>query len=277
MNLKIMDSEPVSTKRSDESSQPDDLKESVGHSFQFRCLNQEWNLEINPAYWIISVCIIAITLSLGLWQLDRKTQKEAMISEQAATQTQSIMISGHFLPDTLYLENITHKGTPGYEIIQVFKPESHNLLKSTIPDQPVLVNRGWVAAPAHRNQLPNAPLISHTHALELSPEPWSSRTPQHNIERFKPTNSKSDSSGKAFRIQALNEQTQKDLKLPPQYYRLISGDSKLVTDHWKARQDSLTTSPNKHLGYAIQWFLIALVALIVLLTSSVKRSQRNAI
>ena len=275
MNFNIMDSKPVSAKQSNESSQHNDSKENMGRSFQFRCLNEEWNLEIHPAYWIISACIIAITVSLGLWQLDRKSQKEVIIDQQAQIEIQSFKLSGHFLPDIIYLENITHQGKSGYEIIQTFQPESSILRQNEAETKALLVNRGWVDAPAHRSKLPIVPTIKKAHTIELTPEVWSSRTPKHNIERFVKTNA--NDQRQAIRIQALNEITQKELKLPDQYYRLISGDSKLVTDHWKARQDSLTISPNKHLGYAIQWFLIALVALIVLLTSSVKKSTPNAL
>ena len=108
---------------------------------------------------------LALTLSLGNWQLDRGAQKrelKARFEAQAAQppihvgseplsaadmDLRHAEARGVFEPRyAIFIDNRIHRGVPGYHVVMPLKVEGS--------DRYVLVNRGWVARPALRSELP---------------------------------------------------------------------------------------------------------------------------
>jgi surfeit locus 1 family protein len=110
--------------------------------------------------WITaaSLASVALTLSLGAWQLSRAAQKEALhatlaqraglpaISAEAllgATDLQALLyrhvsLSGQWLaPATVYLENRQMNGRPGFYVVTPLRPATQG--------PALLVMRGWIA------------------------------------------------------------------------------------------------------------------------------------
>lgn len=252
MNLKIMDSKP--TKAQQDNSV--DTIQTTERIFECKAFGHEWIIRIVPVFWFIMSLIITLTTCLGLWQLDRMHQKASTLNTTKALT--SHQVSGHLRPPLIYLDNITHNGRAGYEIIAQFKPTQ---AASDLPSL-ILVNLGWVAAPHLRSQLPEVTLNSTAlSTLNLEPSYWSQRTPSINIDTFEHTNT--------FRIQAMNSEVQQTLNLPEHYFRALSGDGVLITEHWQQQNSHLEMAPKRHLGYAIQWFSMAFIALVILVVSSV--------
>lgn len=98
--------------------------------------------------------MIAILLSLGFWQLERRGQKRALvqrieagaagpstplpavIDNPAGLEFRHFVVSGQFLHDLeVLLTGRTHGGKLGYQIVTPLKREA---------GPPVLVNRGWI-------------------------------------------------------------------------------------------------------------------------------------
>jgi cytochrome oxidase assembly protein ShyY1 len=99
-------------------------------------------------------------------------------------------------------------------------------------------------------------IYSSSTQVSLVSHELSTRTPGHNIDNL--TNA-------IVRVQALNTQSLQTLKLSQlPYFKIALGDSALITSHWSP----LRMSPEKHEAYALQWFLLAIVALAVLISSS---------
>lgn len=116
-----------------------------------------------PRFWVVTVATlmgVAVTLSLGRWQLDRAAQKQALqdavansatlapmdavsLVEQKADAGPSqlhrpVRIDGFWQPRwTVYLDNRQMDGRPGFFVYTPLR------LKDTGRD--VLVQRGWVA------------------------------------------------------------------------------------------------------------------------------------
>ncbi|HYD58405.1 MAG TPA: SURF1 family protein, partial [Burkholderiales bacterium] len=83
----------------------------------------------------------AAGIAAAQWQAGRAEEKRA-----AAAHLERASVRGVFEPRyTVLLDNKVRRGQPGYEVLTP--------LKLTAADY-VLVNRGWIAAPARRDVLP---------------------------------------------------------------------------------------------------------------------------
>jgi surfeit locus 1 family protein len=118
-------------------------------------------------FWpaLATVLGVALTLALGNWQLDRAAQKRALKARYEAQAAQPPIYVGAqelaaadmdlrraeargvFDPrHAVFIDNRIHHGVPGYHVVMPLRIEGS--------DRYVLVNRGWVARPALRTQLP---------------------------------------------------------------------------------------------------------------------------
>jgi surfeit locus 1 family protein len=96
-----------------------------------------------PRLWALALAAAACAagIALGNWQSRRADEKRAL-----AEHLQRIVVAGEFLPErTVLLDNKLRGGRAGYEVVAPLR------LAEGIH---VLVNRGWVAAPPRREQLP---------------------------------------------------------------------------------------------------------------------------
>lgn len=215
---------------------------------------------------------VILTAYLGSWQLDRAAYKLAMQERQDAAE-RAPMVSvparpidadglmyrrveavGQFVPEaTILLDNRVHDGVVGYEVVAPLR-----LRQSTLH---VLVNRGWIAAPPLRTQLPEVPtpagevvvqglaLPPDTRYFELSGQTvsgtvWQNLKFDHYQQRF------------GLALQPLLLQQHNDLQ-----------DGLLRA--WK-RPD---TGVDTHRAYALQWFVMSAVIAIIYLVLHVRRKK----
>jgi surfeit locus 1 family protein len=96
-----------------------------------------------PRAWPLAAAAAACAagIALGVWQAGRADEKRAL-----GAQVQRIAVHGEFLPErSVFLDNKLRSGRVGYEVVTPLR------LAEGIH---VLVNRGWVAAPPQREKLP---------------------------------------------------------------------------------------------------------------------------
>ena len=111
-----------------------------------------------PRLWgfALAVAGCAAGIALGNWQAGRDAEKRLA----AATQKQ-LSLRGEFLERyTVLLDNKVNRGRPGYHVVQPLR---------LADGRHVLVNRGWIAAPSHREQLPHIRTPSGVHSLSSAP------------------------------------------------------------------------------------------------------------
>ncbi|GAA3912135.1 SURF1 family protein [Litoribacillus peritrichatus] len=224
-------------------------------NIQFSWLNANWYLQVRPFYWIFMLLVIALGIRLGVWQLDRADQKEQALKLEQNRQVQ--LISGKFLASPIILLDNQHAhGKVGYEVIQFFSPSGSG--------QKILVNRGWVPAHSQRSVIPPLERPSDVKvSLPLKQHTLSTRSPSHNTEWL---------TKDILRVQAINPELLSTLNQPRlDYLRLQSHNTALTTNHWINNQ----MAPEKHMGYAVQWFLLTAVAAIILLISSIHRKKAD--
>lgn len=223
----------------------------------------------------VLVLLIPLFLWLGFWQLERAAYKRGLASELKLRAQQpeilltgreqhenienyrKVKVRGQFEPGKqIFLEGRKHQNRNGFQVITPLKQEGAELR--------VLVNRGWVPTAADGMSLPR--VQTPTGPVEISgrasiPEPpalslgadspslqWPARWPYLTVERF--------AGGVDYPVEP--------------FVILQSSDD----DHGFVRQWPLPRpSDGMHIGYAVQWFAFALIALIVYLVLSCSRDR----
>ena len=214
----------------------------------------EWRLTL------FTLVCLTVFVRLGFWQLDRADYKialEADYASQAALAPASatelleethvlsgrkVQLRGTFLPETFLLDNQVVDGQFGNDVIQVFEAKDHQLL--------FLVNRGWVKGDPSRLQATQIPERSAQGIIEgevyIAPgTPFTLGNPPAEI-MFPQTIQSVDID---FMVAAVD----RSLPFYPHLIRLSSDDRAAYKTHWAL----VNVSPEKHKGYAVQWFAMA--------------------
>ncbi|MDA0788493.1 MAG: SURF1 family protein [Proteobacteria bacterium] len=205
-----------------------------------------------------SLTCVLVFVHLGLWQLERAGEKEVLIIEQQAIagsdplpgsmlthETQNgtpVHLRGRFDTErVLLLDNRIVDGVVGYEVLMLFRDVS-------LPD-PVLVNRGFLPMGRTRSDLPRIPELVRLDMAEGRLYWQSEGKPVFPV------------SGWPKVIQATNPVeigNIMDESIYPHVVRLSESDPNALPRDWPLT----VIRPEKHLGYAVQWFLMATAVVI---------------
>ena len=226
-------------------------------------------------FFILVIILLLVMINLGFWQLRRYHEKQQLLAEydrhiEAPTLVwqdfllkkqnfRRVKLTGHYLKNkTLLLDNRWHNNQLGYEVLTPFKIDNQ--------EKYLLVNRGWVAAPRSRQQQPNIkslPSQQHLSGYVLKPAKPGFMLGE-NIEADKQW---------PLRIQQIKLSDIADvtqLNFYPYVLRLLPTDGNELIQDWRL----VNITPARHLGYAIQWFLMSLTLIIVYLIFRCKNNAR---
>jgi len=220
----------------------------------------------NAKLLVFSLLMLPLLLCLGVWQLDRADEKQQIVDYHAVNQKlPPVTTVEELVADrdhqyrlawlrakvdnqrVIILDNRVKNGRPGYEILQTAKV-------SGLTDK-VLINRGWIEASLDRNILPTiSPIEGEVqlrgylyHALKggyrlddgiSQVQDWPSRVGWITVERAE------ELFGESF--------------LPYQL-RLDQDSIGALKTGWT----TVAVKPEKHVGYAVQWFAMAITLLIM--------------
>ncbi|MEC8620539.1 MAG: SURF1 family protein [Pseudomonadota bacterium] len=230
---------------------------------------------LNFRLLLFTVFFLVVFVRLGFWQLERAEEKEAQriaqaVSEDAQPMTlsqaqrersrlsgQLIEDRGRFLEETVFLrDNVIFQGTVGFEVMRLFRSEAGDI---------ALVNFGFVPGGSDRSVLPSVPALTGVNALSgrVYFSEWASDA---GIElytgwpRITPTQSPLANGNLA------------GLSLLPFIVRLDVSHPDALPRFWPLT----VTSAEKHRGYAVQWFLmaVALLTLFIVFTWKQYKEQR---
>lgn len=224
---------------------------------------------INPwtrfALTVLLVAACAGLTSLGFWQLHRAHEKQSRY--QAFSERHSaapvafdtiaprtplsenlwrrLSVRGHYLDQHIVLDNRSHQGQPGYEVLTPFVADS---------GQPVLVNRGWVPLPDSRNTVPDtlAPADPTTISGYVGPEPTVG------IDLDARAADAEIMSPQVFRVQRVKVAGVESLLDRPLWPGIIYLDAEALgalTVDWQLPGDGSA----RNRSYAVQWFAMAIV------------------
>lgn len=238
-------------------------------------------LLIRADYWVFGLVVVAVALflRLGFWQIERageKTKIQQMY--QAASQSPATAVNGllpvpesinyypvrlsgrylssrQFLLENRYRVQANGARQLGYEVLTPFQ---------TLAGEVVLVNRGWLPADIDRSKTPVVDVVDHKQQLV-----GIIVTPQ---QHFRLAAMDSDLNWPRRILYVDLEQIMQRLSktLYPAILMLSQQQATALRVDW----EPVTVSPAKHYGYAVQWFLMALVLLLLITFSAVKRIKK---
>lgn len=197
-------------------------------------------------------------LSLSHWQWSRSHEKAALQQNtaspgnvlqgwgelNAAERFRKIRLTGAYLGRDWLLDNQIHQGQFGYE---VFTP----LCK----DQScVLVGRGWIAGQIQRDQLPVVPTLTESVVtVTAQRDHWPETV-------LVDTNEVSDQWPRRFQAWLAEDFIAEEPRLRTDLLlRLEADEPGALTLRWTP----VVMGPEKHLGYAFQWFAMAVAWLVL--------------
>lgn len=221
--------------------------------------------------WLLGVPLL---LALGSWQLQRAEQKQVWLEqlEQSPATTPEVALqrleASDWVPvrfdlelmplKVFLLDNRTHEGKAGYEVV----------IPVRVDEGPFwLGSLGWVAAPPRRDELPEINLKRQW----LLAEAVLSRP----LESLTLTGTQFEE-GWPRRIQSLDmEQIRSSLALSVE--PLVLHLKTAVSDSIMPRTHIYTgIPPQRHTGYAVQWFGLALALIIWLVWAGLKERRGRA-
>ena len=206
---------------------------------------------------VLYVCSLALLLSLGFWQVDRAQQKTTLLtladskdkepqlirqvpSDWNALNYQSVRLQGEWLPAQSFLvDNRVYKRQVGYELLTPFRLGDGSL---------VMVNRGWQPKQSASAELAEDSdtvggvvyLPSRGYAIGEAiavADEWPAVSLYLDLEAF------------SARLQK---------PLQPVVLVVDKADKNALIPIWTP----VVSGPERHWGYAAQWFGLALVLMI---------------
>ena len=232
---------------------------------------------INP--WLVSlgVALFMLFIAAGIWQVRRAHYKEALQSEMAhAALEPPILVTGananvkdldfHKLAakgvwiadKTVFIDNKVSNGIVGYYVVTPLRVENSQLC--------VLVNRGWVAAPSSRKELPQ--IDTPATLVEVG---GIARIP---TERFLELSAQTVDGRVWQNLTAARFQAWSGLALlPVVIYQETSAESGLVGVTPAPEASGL--GADRHWGYAFMWFSLAVLTVILIVVTALKAAKQN--
>jgi cytochrome oxidase assembly protein ShyY1 len=233
-----------------------------------------------PIGWTLAVLAMSLFGSLGAWQWGRAEQKAAMLADTARVlserQAQPLALAsdaeraeaydwavgeGEFLPaPALLLDNQTRDRQPGVRVYRAFQPAGGGM--------PLLVELGWLPVPGDRTMPAVPPLPGQQRLAGLLVPP-----PSEGIAQASPS---AQADGSLLVIALQRDALMQALSLPALAPRVLKLDPDLPLGY--ARDLDIlpnTLPPERHVGYAVQWFGLAGAVLVTALLLT-WRSRRGA-
>ncbi len=221
-----------------------------------------------------AVIIISIFLALGFWQLQRAEEKRQIQDDYAARHSQTpvklefplkdtenwryrqVEISGRFDNHQQFLlDNQVSQGEVGYSVLTPLHVTGNGPV--------VLVDRGWVPLGQTRERLPN---------IDVSEEPvdlvGTAYVPFGKAYALGEIDSGQDAWPRVIQFLDFKLLGQRlDTQLPPLTVRLDQSSEVAYRQDWKI----IAFTPQRHLGYAFQWFAMAAALAVIYIVVSVKK------
>ncbi len=233
--------------------------------------------EFRPGLWpsLVTLALLPLLVWLGQWQLERAAWKQGLVDAHEASMHlapvdlgglldtgnlaafRPVAVRGQYdLAHQLLLDNRTYQGYAGYHVLTPLRLQDRESV--------VLVNRGWVPAGLDRAVLPELP----GPAVPVVVEAVTSLPPE---KLFRLGDAEESHEGWPKVVQQLDlARLEKVLetRLLPVILLLDESSEHGFVREW---QPVYGVTPDKHRAYAMQWFTLALVLLLIYIGVNTKR------
>jgi len=228
----------------------------------------------------VTVLMLAVLFFLGFWQMTRSSQKQALINSYKAApelpvvgleripedwlafRFRKIELRGKYdVEHQLLLENQVHNGQPGYMVLTPFKLQENGSY--------VLVNRGWLSESPDRMVLPEVEVDVEPRTIQgLLNHPPGVGIKMGSLDDSRPGWPKAvpylDNDWVALQLAA-------DIK--PWVVLLSDDEPDGFVRQWRP---SVRMTPEKHMGYAFQWFSLAVALIFLYIIASLKSVETDS-
>lgn len=220
-------------------------------------------------YSLTTLLLIPVFVYLGFWQIARYHEKQnqqqalesrfnlpiinGMIDFDPTMRYRKLQITGQFLNKRqIYLDNQIVKGQVGYRVLTPFQPIGQSDI--------LLIDRGWIPIGKSRDEMPIIkPVLGQQTLIGTI------NLPTNGIQLsnlFNKTQNKANHQiSWPLRVQRIDFENLASLlsqKLSPFILQLNPQDP----HGFNIQPITFNPPPSRHLGYAIQWFAMALAVLI---------------
>lgn len=242
----------------------------IRHVDMIKFISQDRHFSPHWAMTLLTVLAIALFLRLGFWQVDRAVEKKQMMaalgafSQQAPTvwssndplpsQYQPLQVQGHFLSNILLLDNQHVQHQFGFDVVSPLV---------LVDGQVVLIDRGWVQGDPSRHVLPVVEIPKGL--VQLT---GSAYYPSQKTWLLGQAIEKKDQNMaiiELFDTHLISQFLHKSV------YPFIIRLEKHAANGYARDWAVVAMPPERHYGYALQWFAIALVILILFITLNFKK------
>lgn len=228
-------------------------------------------------FWLPTVAalaVIALTTSAGIWQTNRAQAKRALQAHYDAQEKSApvvlpgsqidaeafryrrVRVTGQFDPaQEILLDNRVLNGKPGYQVVTPLKIDQ--------ADRYVLIDRGWVARGADRTLLPEIRTPLGVIVIEGIAAPPSTKYLELSTQTVE---------GRVW--QNLDMQRMTGLlryPLQPIVITQLNENGDGLLRHWERPDVGI----DKHLGYAFQWFALAVATIVIYGVLYAKRHKQK--
>lgn len=218
-------------------------------------------LELVQSITFFSIFLLCMLLAIWQWQrAETSHERELQENTQIKTNNQ-ITLTGQWRHENFLLDNRTHKGKVGYYHLALFKAEGTS--------NHFLVNLGWLQAPILRSDIPSPKIPTGRQNITLLNLPIIKPVVWTNDHWPSPTQSSWPKRIQSIDIERFELATK--YTVDPSYWQLVSGKGKLINIY----HSSPYLNKHKHLGYAMQWLLIAIAALMVGIFSAIRLEEKD--
>jgi surfeit locus 1 family protein len=233
--------------------------------------------DFKPTLWptVVTLLLLPLMTGLGLWQLERADWKQALVDTNegrsrlspialrpgaeisAEMQYRRVFARGYYdMEHQLLLDNKTYQGHAGYHVLTP--------LRLTEADAVVLVNRGWVPLGKSRAELPELPGTDGEVLVDAIV-----KLPPMKLFRLADVDEANAGWPKVVQQLEMGELEQLlGVTLEPLTLLLDKDDAFGFIRDWKAVYG---VTVDKHRAYAVQWFTLAAVLLLIYISVNSKR------
>lgn len=224
-------------------------------------------MRLRPIFWA-ALCLSALTLlflAAGFWQMGRAHYKDSMqasviaaaeapalhagseILEGSGAHLRRLEAHGVWVPErTILLDNKVQQGVVGYEVITPLRVEGSSIH--------LLVNRGWIKAPALRSELPQIMTPAARVAVE-----GIARIPSNRFLEL----GDSVVTGPVWQNLTIERyQAWSQLVMQPVLLYQEGGEDDGLR-RVEAAPEAAGINADRHRGYALTWFSLAAVTVIL--------------
>lgn len=226
--------------------------------------------------WImtgLALVTISLLLKLGFWQIERADEKTALLQKEesmAHAQVivwngapeplpfQRIRISGQYESEVFLLDNQHQQHQFGYDVLSPLRLADGGL---------VLVDRGWVVGDSLRQKMPYVEIPHENISLQ-----GSVYYPSDKQWVLGAQTEKKDTHLtilECLDTKLVSQVLQK--KVYPFIIRLDQAEKHGFVRRWAI----VSMPPQRHIAYAIQWFAMALVVLIIYVALNLKTNEKK--